>query len=274
MNQPTVTLNDGHEMPQLGFGVFKVPQDEAASIVGQAIATGYRSIDTAAIYRNEEGVGGAIAAASVPREELFITTKLWNDAHAALAAHKALETSLEKLGLKAIDLYLIHWPTPGKDDYVEAWKALIAARDAGLVRSIGVSNFTIKHLKRIMDETGIVPSVNQVELHPSFQQNALRAFHAEHGIATESWSPLGQGAGIKDPTIGAIARKHGRTPAQVILRWHLDLGLVVIPKSGTPERIAENFAVFDFALDKQDWATFETLDRADGRLGPDPDSFN
>ena len=274
MAQTTVTLNDGRAIPQLGFGVFKVPLDDATTVVGEAIKAGYRAIDTAAIYKNEEGVGAAIAAAAVPREDLFITTKLWNDSHARDVAHKALETSLAKLKLEAIDLYLIHWPTPGKGDFVETWKTLIEMRKAGLATSIGVSNFTIAHLRRIMDATGVVPAVNQIELHPSFQQAELRAFQAEHGIATESWSPLGQGAGLKDETIGAIARKHGRTPAQVILRWHLDLGLIAIPKSSTLTRIAENFAVFDFALDADDWARIEKLDRADRRIGPDPETFS
>ena len=273
MSELTVALNDGHPIPQLGFGVFKVPQDEASRIVGEAIKAGYRSIDTAAIYRNEEGVGAAMASAAVPRDKLFVTTKLWNDSHERDQAEAALKTSLGKLGLKAVDLYLIHWPTPGKGDYVETWRALIDLQKQGLTRSIGVSNFTVDHLKRVMDATGVVPSVNQVELHPTFQQEALRAFHAEHGIATESWSPLGQGAGLKEPTILEIARKHGRTPAQVVLRWHLDLGLIVIPKSSTPERIAENFDVFDFVLDADDWKAIEAMDRPDGRIGPDPETF-
>lgn len=274
MSQPTVTLNDGRSIPQLGFGVFKVPQADATKIVGDAIKTGYRAIDTAAIYGNEEGVGAAIAAAGLPREDLFITTKLWNDSHAPYGAKAALATSLKKLGLKAVDLYLIHWPAPGKGDIVETWKTLIGMREEGLATSIGVSNFTQEDLTRVMDATGVVPSVNQIELHPSFQQTDLRAFHAEHGIATESWSPLGQGAGLKDATIGTIAKKHGRTPAQIILRWHLDLGLIVIPKSSTPERMAENFGVFDFALDKDDWTAIEAVDRTDGRIGPDPTTFS
>lgn len=273
MSQPTVTLNDGRSIPQLGFGVFKVPQADAKAVVSQALDIGYRAIDTAAVYDNEDGVGAAIAASALKRDEIFLTTKLWNDSHAPDAAHAALRASLDRLGLDRVDLYLIHWPAPGRGDIVDTWKALITARDQGLATSIGVSNFTEADLERIMDATGVVPSVNQVELHPAFQQKALRTFHAAHGIATESWSPLGRGASLADPTIETIARKHGRSPAQIVLRWHLDLGLIVIPKSVTPARIAENFGVFDFALDTDDWTAIEAIDRPDGRLGPDPASF-
>ena len=256
-------------MPQLGFGVFKVPQGEAKATVKAALAAGYQAIDTAAIYGNEEGVGAALAEAETP---ITLTTKLWNDKHDPEAAQAALAESLRKLGRRSVELYLIHWPVPSSD-FVATWKAMIGFRDAGLARSIGVSNFTIDNLRRIVDATGVVPAVNQIELHPAFQQSALRAFHEEHGIVTESWSPLGQGAGLKAPEIGRIARKHGRTPAQVVLRWHLDLGLMVIPKSSTPARIAENFAVFDFALDADDREAISRLDRPDGRLGPDPAKF-
>ena len=220
MSQPTVTLNDGRSIPQLGFGVFKVPRDDARMVVGQAIKAGYRSIDTAAIYDNEEGVGAAIASSDVARDELFVTTKLWNDSHAPEKARAAFRTSLTKLGLPNVDLYLVHWPAPGKGDIIETWRTMIDLREEGLATSIGVSNFTADDLKRVMDATGTVPSVNQIELHPSFQQTTLRAFHAEHGIATESWSPLGQGAGLKDPTISTIAKKHGRTPAQSRIDRH------------------------------------------------------
>ncbi len=272
-SQPSVTLNDGRSVPQLGFGVFKVPPESAETIVREAIKTGYRGIDTAAIYNNEEGVGAAIKTADVARDDLFVTTKLWNDCHARDKAEAALAASLRKLGMEAVDLYLIHWPAPGRGDIVETWKALIAMRDNGLARSIGVSNFGVEDLNRVMEATGVVPSVNQIELHPRFQQRALRAFHAEQGIATESWGPLGQGAALKEEGIVKIARKHGRTPAQVVLRWHLDLGLIAIPKSSAPERMAENFSAFDFALDKDDWDAIESMDRPDGRMGPDPRSF-
>jgi 2,5-diketo-D-gluconate reductase A len=274
MSQPVVTMNDGRAIPQLGFGVFKVPPAEATTIVGEAIKAGYRAIDTAESYKNEEGVGAAIAAAAVPRDELFITTKVWNDKHAPDKARAALVESLAKLQQKTVDLYLIHWPAPGQGDIVETWKTLIAMRDEGMTTSIGVSNFTIADLTRIIDATGVVPCVNQIELHPSFQQGPLRAFHAEHGILTESWSPLGRGAGLSDPVIGGIAQKHGRTPAQIILRWHLDLGLIVIPKTVAPARMAENFAVFDFTLDDADRAAIATVDRPDGRIGPDPATFS
>lgn len=270
MSQPNVTFNDGRSLPQLGFGVFKVPAAEAARTVETAIAAGYRAIDTAAIYRNEEGVGAALATPG--GASVAVTTKLWNDRHDPADAERALHESLTKLGRPRVELYLIHWPVQ-TSDYVATWKAMIRFRDAGLATSIGVSNFTKANLERIIDATGVVPAVNQIELHPNFQQKALRTVHEAHGIVTESWSPLGQGAGLKAPQIQRIADKHGKTPAQVILRWHLDLGLMVIPKSSTPERIKENIDVFDFALDTEDHAAIATLDRPDGRIGPDPQTF-
>lgn len=273
LTQPTIKLNDGRVIPQLGFGVWQVPNDGATSTVGTAIGAGYRSIDTAAIYGNEIGVGEAIGAAGVPRDQLFITTKLWNDSHDHDAALKAANDSLSRLGLSHVDLYLIHWPVPANGKYVEAWKALIKLQQEGKATSIGVSNFNPGHLQRLIDETRVVPAVNQIELHPRFQQRALRQFHAEKGIATESWSPLGQGKFLEDETIGRIARKHGKSPAQVIIRWHLDNGLIVIPKSVTPARIAENLAVFDFQLDAEDLGNIATLDDAAGRIGPDPEKF-
>lgn len=269
----SVNLNDGHVMPQLGFGVFKIPQAEAARITREAIETGYRAIDTAAIYNNEQGVGEGLAQSGVARDELFITTKLWNDSHAPAEAEKAFSLSLAHLGLAYVDLYLIHWPAPQKGSFVEAWKVLVQLQKAGLARSIGVSNFTPEQLTKIIDGTGVVPSVNQIELHPSFQQLELREFHGKHGIITESWSPLGQGAALKDPVIAGIAKRIGKTPAQVVLRWHLDLGLVTIPKSSTPARMAENFALFDFSLSREDRAAIAQLDRAGGRIGPDPLTF-
>jgi 2,5-diketo-D-gluconate reductase A len=268
--QPTISLNDGNVIPQLGFGVWQVPNEEAAKVVGTAISTGYRSIDTAAIYGNEIGVGKAIAASPVHRGELFITTKLWNDQHTN--ARSALNESLSRLALDQVDLYLIHWPKPRQNAYVEAWKALVKLKEEGRAKSIGVSNFTVSHLKRIIDATGVAPSVNQIELHPRFQQKELAAYHTEHGIITESWSPLGQGTLLENPTLKALAQKHGRTPAQVVIRWHLDRGYIVIPKSATPSRIRENFDVFDFSLDADDHTKIASLDRRDGRIGPDPET--
>ena len=271
MSQPLSRLNDGRTMPQLGFGVFKVPQGEATEIVGTAIEAGYKAVDTAAIYGNEEGVGAALAKAG-EHGPIALTTKLWNDKHEPVLARQALEESLRKLGRVSVDLYLIHWPVPSSD-FVATWKAMIAFRDAGLAKSIGVSNFTRDNLEAIIAATGVVPAVNQIELHPTFQQAELRKVHEDKGIVTESWSPLGRGAGLKKPEIVAIAGKHGKTPAQVILRWHLDLGLMVIPKSSTPSRIRENLAVFDFTLDDEDHAALAKLDEAGGLIGPDPTTF-
>ncbi|MFE5394634.1 aldo/keto reductase [Streptomyces sp. NPDC056568] len=271
---PPITLNNGVEMPQLGFGVWQVPDDEAETAVAQALEAGYRSIDTAAIYGNEEGTGKAIAASGVAREDLFVTTKLWNTDQGYDSTLRAFDTSLEKLGLDHVDLYLIHWPMPAKGRYVDTYKAFEKLHADGRVRAIGVSNFLPEHLERLIGETSVVPAVNQIELHPHLQQQALRAFHAEHGIATEAWSPLGSGKGILEiPAIVAIAQKHGRTPAQVVLRWHLQTGNVVIPKSVTPSRIAENIDVFGFSLDDEDLAAISALNE-DRRLGPDPAEFN
>lgn len=270
---PQLKLNDGVEIPQLGFGVFQVPPPETAEAVALAFEAGYRHIDTAAAYRNEEGVGKAIAAAGIPRDDLFITTKLWNAEQGYDTTLRAFDVSAQKLGLDVVDLYLIHWPTPAHDRYVPTWRAFERLLADGRVRSIGVSNFQPAHLRRLFDETDVVPSVNQVELHPHLQQAELRAFHAEHGIATEAWSPLAQGAVLDAPVITAIADAHDKTPAQVVLRWHLQLGNVVIPKSVTPARIAENFDVFGFELSDAELASIATLDRAE-RTGPDPDTLN
>ncbi len=271
---PPIILNNGVEMPQLGFGVWQVPDDEAQGAVTTALEAGYRSIDTAAIYGNEQGTGKAIAASGVPREELFVTTKLWNTDQGHDSALRAFDASLDKLGLDYVDLYLIHWPMPSKDTYVDTYKAFEKLHADGRARSIGVSNFLPEHLERLISETSVVPVVNQIELHPHLQQHASREFHAAQGIATEAWSPLGQGKGLLEiPAIVAIARKHGRTPAQIVLRWHVQLGNVVIPKSVTPSRIKENIDVFGFELDPEDMAAISALNE-DRRLGPDPVTFD
>lgn len=272
--QPTVTLNSGSSMPQLGFGVFQVPDDETAAAVSTALEAGYRAIDTAAMYRNEKGVGRAIAASGIARDELFITTKLNNNAHGADEAMRAFETSRTNLGLDYLDLYLIHWPLPAKDRYVQTWRAFEQLQRDGLARAIGVSNFQPTHLQRLFDETEVVPALNQVELHPYLTQAGLRAFDAEHGIATEAWSPIAQGGELlSDPTVTSLAERYGKTPAQVVIRWHLQLGNVVIPKSVTPSRISENIDVFDFELADDDLTSITGLNR-DERTGPNPDTFN
>ncbi|GAA2256343.1 aldo/keto reductase [Streptomyces amakusaensis] len=271
---PSITLNNGAAMPQLGFGVWQVPDDEAARVVGTALEAGYRSIDTAAVYGNEAGTGRAIAESGLPREDLFVTTKVWNDSQGYDTTLRAFDDSLGRLGLDRVDLYLIHWPLPSKDSYVDTYRALEKILSDGRARAIGVSNFLPEHLERLLAETSVVPAVNQIELHPQLQQPAVRAFHAEHGIATEAWSPLGQGKGLLEvPTVIAVARKHGRTPAQVVLRWHLQLGNVVIPKSVTPSRIRENLDVFGWELDADDLAALTALDEGK-RLGPDPATFD
>ncbi|GAA1898833.1 aldo/keto reductase [Streptomyces durmitorensis] len=271
---PPIILNNGVEMPQLGFGVWQVPDDEAESAVATALEAGYRSIDTAAVYGNEEGTGKAIAASGIAREELFVTTKLWNTDQGYDSTLRAFDTSLEKLGLDHVDLYLIHWPLPSKGLAVETYKAFEKIQADGRAKSIGVSNFLPEHLEKLISETSVIPAVNQIELHPHLQQRASREIHAEQGIATEAWSPLGQGKGLLEvPAIVAIAQKHGRTPAQVVLRWHIQLGNVVIPKSVTPSRIKENIDVFGFELDPEDMAAISALNE-DRRLGPDPASFD
>lgn len=263
--QSDVTLNDGRRMPQLGLGVWRTPADDAARVVAAALDAGYRAVDTASAYNNEDGVGQGLAG-----RDVFLTTKLWNVDQGYDEALRAFDASAKRLGREEIDLYLIHWPAPQKGRFVDSWKALVRLQKDGRAKSIGVSNFTEAHLARIIDETGVTPAVNQIELHPRFQQRALRAFHERHGIHTESWSPLGQGQLLQDPAIGAIARRIGKTPAQVIIRWHLDSGLIVIPKTVTPERLRENIAVFDVALEAADLAAIAGLDSPAGRIGPDP----
>jgi len=271
---PTIELNNGVTIPQLGFGVFLVPPGETEAAVATALATGYRHIDTAKLYDNEDEVGAAIAKSGVPRDEVFVTTKVWNSDQGYDATLAAFDKSLERLGFDYVDLYLIHWPLPKVDRYVETWRALEKIAGDGRARAIGVSNFQIAHLHRLIDESGTVPAVNQVELHPHLTQAPLREFHARHGIVTEAWSPLARGGDVlTDPRITAIAEAHGKTPAQVILRWHLQVGTVVIPKSVTPSRIAENLDVFGFTLADDEIAAIEALD-AGSRVGPDPDRFN
>lgn len=270
---PNRPLNDGSTIPQLGFGVFLVDDADAHTAVAEALRVGYRSIDTAAVYRNERGVGRAIAESGLDRDDLYVTTKLWNAQQGYDSTLEAAEKSLGRLGLDHIDLYLIHWPVPSADRYVDTWRAFIELKRRGLVRSIGVSNFNEAHLTRIVEETGEVPVINQIERHPFLQQPQLNPIHEEYDIAIEAWSPLGRGNGVlDDATIGRIAAAHGKTPAQVVLRWHLDTGNVVIPKSVTPTRIAENFDVFDFELTADDLNAIAALDKAE-RVGPDPEVF-
>ena len=270
LEQALVRLSDGHMMPQLGFGVWQVPAVEASSLVADAIGAGYRAIDTAMIYRNEEGVGEGIARGSVPRDQIFLTTKLWNDDQGYDTTLAACEASLKRLGLEQIDLYLMHWPAPARDRYVDSWKAMVRLQAEGRVRSIGVSNFLPEHLDRIIGETGVTPVLNQIELHPRFQQRDLRAYHADHGIWIESWSPLGQSTILNDPVIAGITRKHGRTPAQIVIRWHLDQGIITIPKASDRGHMVDNLAVGGFALDAGDMAAIAKLDAVDGRIGQHP----
>ncbi|GAO12291.1 putative aldo/keto reductase [Streptomyces lydicamycinicus] len=271
---PSITLNNGVAMPQLGYGVWQVEDDQAFTAVGQALDAGYRSIDTAMIYGNEEGTGKALAASGIARDELFVTTKLWNADQGHDATLRAFDTSLAKLGLEYVDLYLIHWPLPSRDTYIETYRALEKIYADGRAKAIGVSNFLPEHLERLLGETSVVPAVNQIELHPLFPQAASRAFHARHNIVTEAWSPIGQGKGLlENPTLVELAAKHGKTPAQIVLRWHVQLGNVAIPKSVTPSRIAENIDIFDFELDDTDLTALAGLDSGT-RLGPDPATFD
>ncbi len=269
---PRLPLGGGEEIPQLGFGVFQVPPEDTTEVVVRALEAGYRHIDTAAAYQNEAGVGQALRASGLDRDEVFVTTKCFNDDHGYEEAKHALHSSLDQLEMSHVDLYLIHWPVPAQDRYVETWKAFIEMQQEGLTRSIGVSNFQPAHLARLADETGVTPAINQVELHPRLQQPGLRREHADRGILTEAWSPLAQGQVLDDPVITEIAQAQGKTPGQVVLRWHLQLGNVVIPKSVTPERIEENLDVFGFELSDEEMEQIESLDAGE-RTGPDPDTF-
>ena len=270
-NVPNVKFNDGRTIPQLGYGVWQVEDEVAEKVVGTALETGYRHIDTAAIYGNEAGVGRAIANSDVAREDIFLTTKLWNSDQGYESAFEAFEASLEKLGTDYVDLYLIHWAKPQQSLYLDSWRALIELQKQGKVRSIGVSNFPEEQLREIIEETGVVPVIHQIELHPYFSQEALRAVHAEYGIVTEAWSPLGNGSDLlQNPVLAEIAERHGATPAQVVLAWHLAKGTVAIPKSVTPSRIEENLASVNVKLTAEDIAAVDALSSPEGRIGADP----
>jgi 2,5-diketo-D-gluconate reductase A len=270
---PVITLNNGVTIPQIGFGVFQIPEAETAAAVTSALEAGYRSIDTAAIYRNESGVGAALKAAGLPRDELFVTTKVWNNDQGYDETLRAFDASTARLGVEHLDLYLIHWPTPKRGKYLDTWRALEKLLADGRVRAIGVSNFLPEHLRAVADLGGTVPAVNQIEVHPALQQRDAQAANAELGVITEAWSPLAQAGVLGDPAVLRIATAHDRTPAQVVLRWHVQQGRIVIPKSVTPARIAENLRIFDFALTEDELAAIDALED-DGRTGPHPDHFN
>ncbi|MDD7813878.1 aldo/keto reductase [Mycolicibacter sinensis] len=272
-NLRSVTLNDGNSIPSLGFGVYKISPADTEQAVRTALAAGYRHIDTAALYGNEREVGRAVTTSGLPRDELYVVTKLWNADQGYDSTLVAFDKSMDRLGLDTLDLYLIHWPLPARGKFVESFRALAHLRDQGRIRSIGVSNFSPEHLKMLIDGTGIVPVVNQVELHPRFSQAELREVHARLGIATEAWAPLGRGSLLEHPTVTKVAQRYGKTPAQVLIRWHIQLGNIVIPKSVHPERIVSNSEVFDFELGTAEMTAISSLD--DGaRLGPDPRTFD
>jgi 2,5-diketo-D-gluconate reductase A len=278
MSTPRITLNDGTSIPQYGLGVWQVPAAQAEQVVSDALEVGYRHIDTAQMYGNENGVGAAIARSGLARDELYVTTKLNNNRHERPVAKESLRVSLDKLGLEKVDLFLIHWPLPTRygGDFVSTWETMVDLRDEGLATSVGVSNFQPDHLDLIVDKTGVVPAVNQIEVHPYFANEAVRAATARHGAHVEAWSPLGQGGGeLGDPAVTALAERYGKTPAQVLLRWALDRGDIVFPRSVRKERLAENFDVFDFALAPDEVAALAALDKGeDGRQGPNPDTFD
>lgn len=269
-DQPHISFNDGKSIPQVGLGVWQTPNDTAVTAVKTALEAGYRHVDTAAAYHNEKGVGEGMRASGLDRKDIFLTTKLWNDDQGLDSTLRAFDKSLKQLGTDYVDLYLIHWPSPHRGKYRDTWKALVRIKEEGRARSIGVSNFAAEHLEAIIGDTGVTPVLNQIELHPDFQQKALRAVHEKLGIRTQSWSPLGQGHLLTNPVIGDVAARLGRTAAQVIIRWHIQNGLIVIPKSVTPSRIVENFKVFDFELDAAAMQALDALDDAGARVGPDP----
>ena len=272
--QPHIQFHDGKSIPQVGLGVWQTPNDTAVTAVDAALKAGYRHIDTAAAYHNEQGVGEGVRRSGLDRKDIFLTTKLWNEDQGYDSTLRAFERSLKELGTDYLDLYLIHWPSPRREKYRDTWKAFVRLQEEARVRSIGVSNFMPEHLEAIIGDTGVTPVLNQVELHPDFQQKSLRAFHEKHSIRTESWSPLGQGLLLANEAVGEVARKLGKTPAQVIVRWHIQNGLIVIPKSVTPSRIVENFQVLDFELDADDLKALDTLDDPGARIGPDPLAAN
>jgi 2,5-diketo-D-gluconate reductase A len=273
---PTIDLNDGHTIPQLGFGVFQIDPDETAEAVSRALEIGYRHIDTAEMYRNEEGVGEAVRASGLDRGDVFVTSKLNNAFHRPGDARRAFEGTLSALGFEYVDLFLIHWPLPTlyDGDFVSTWKTLEEFQRDGRARSIGVSNFQVDHLERLAAESSVVPAVNQIELHPYLLNGEVRAYDEAHGIGTQAWSPIAQGEVLDDPVITGIADALGRSPAQVVLRWHIQHGNIVFPKSTTPARIKENFELFDFELEPGDVAKIDALDKGEaGRTGPNPDVF-
>jgi 2,5-diketo-D-gluconate reductase A len=270
---PLVEMNDGRSIPVIGFGVWQVPDDVVVDATVKALEVGYRHIDTAYLYHNERGVGEALRRSELDRDDVFVTTKVWNTDHGYDQTLRAFDKSTGLLGIDEVDLYLIHWPTPARDVYLESWRALIRLREEGRARSIGVSNFHDAHLRKIIDETGVIPAINQIELHPWLPQTELRDIDTRLGIKTEAWSPLGSGRLIDDPVIAEVAAKHGKSPAQVMVRWSIQLGNIVLPKSVTPERIEQNIDVFDFQLDDADMAAIATLESG-RRTGPNPDEFN
>lgn len=270
---PLIRFNNHHQAPQLGFGVWQIPNDQTAQAVQTALEAGYRLIDTAAIYGNEREVGTGLATSGLPRQDYFVTTKVWNDSHGSELTKAAFYQSLDRLGLDYVDMYLIHWPVPKINQFVQSWQTMMALRDEGLIKNIGVCNFNAEHIETLIKETGEKPVVNQIELHPGFQQQALRDFHAKHHIQTQAWSPMGLGTLWDNSTLADIATKHQRNIGQIMLRWQIELGNMTLSKSVTPERIRNNLAIFDFQLDEDDMQAIATLHSDEGRLGPDPELF-